>query len=1331
MNISYSFRTAWASLLMMALVSQVWAEAPVGVQPRKVQRNLRTTTSDCLPPSASSQLDINNIRTLLHNGGDMWWDLVGDPRYEVPKGSGRHSLFAGSLWIGGLDEAGQLRVAAQTYRQSGNDFWPGPLNDGEALIDEETCEFYDNMFKINRTEIDEFRAEWATSGPNTDMSQFPNVQNWPTGVGGLGYADFEGNEVSATLPSGEILYLAPFIDVNDNQIYDPLAGGDYPDIRGDQAIWWIVNDKGNVHTETGGEPIGVEIHMLAFAFTTANAVNNMTFYDQLVINRSNLTLTETYIGQWVDPDMGNFRDDYVGCDTLLGLGYCYNGDADDEGAAGYGSNPPAVGVDFFQGPLADPDDGVDNDKDGIVDEQGETIIMSKFVYYNNDFSLVGNPEIATHYYGYLRGFWKDGTPIVDNGTNGYGPSAAGDPTNYMFYGDACNSTGWTENAAGNPPADRRFIQSAGPFTLQPGAVNEIITGVVWARSFSNDQIGSVCEMIRADRIAQALFDSGFQLLDGPDAPVLDAAEFDQRLVLSWGYPSEAGTNNFNEKYVQADPVLKAENVADSTFAFEGYVVYQLVDQTVAPNELNDPERARIVAQCDVENGVSTITNRSETVLEGLDDPVIVDEIMVQGSDNGIFTSIEVTDDLFASGADSRLKNYTTYYYSVIAYAYNDTSSDGRAFVQGNRNYRVTAALPHPVEQENGGTVLGATYGDGIPVTMTAGVGNGGNFVELTEETETEIINNGSVSGITYKPGAGPIEVKVVDPKKVRGAYYQVRVNGRLFIEREEVFSDTTINGTRYTVIDSTFSEWDLYESSSPGGPFTGDPVFRATFTERSGQLDNNDNPLSVIPRPAPLSGTERVVPDRGFSVSVQDVPLAGDTLLENMGIVGATLTFDDPSQAWLTGLPDNDDFAGGVWDWIVSDVDRAKFRSAAIYDPESRFEELINGGVGPFCLARSFVNDNQAGGEIGPGLPIASTGSSRQMAVEDYLSLEELTDVDIVFTSNEANWTRCLVVETSPFSGLGTGAWQLSGKWIQNVNKDGSFSGDSDNPDPTFHGFSWFPGYAIDVNTGTRLHVFFGESHWDVENRGNDMRLNPTVLGSINQAGGRHYVYVTNLPYSENEEDLKAAYDQLLNADNLPVGAGSFSDAIGGFPGGKNMARFYRNVAWVAIPLLNAAFDDITDQTQFPTDARASLRVNQPFRSREGTTDIPTFEFNTEALEVQTQQTAVAEEALDDVLVVPNPYYAFSAYESSQLQNTVKITNLPERCQITIFNLNGQVVRSYRKDSSDPDQDWDMRNQSGIPVGSGVYIIHVDAGDLGETVVKLFAVMRQVDLDSF
>lgn len=81
---------------------------------------------------------------------------------------------------------------------------------------------------------------------------------------------------------------------------------------------------------------GLEIRGQAFAFSTTNEINNMTFYRYQIINRSSTSLNETYFGAWVDPDLGNYVDDYVGCDVTRGFGYCYNGDADDDGALGYG-----------------------------------------------------------------------------------------------------------------------------------------------------------------------------------------------------------------------------------------------------------------------------------------------------------------------------------------------------------------------------------------------------------------------------------------------------------------------------------------------------------------------------------------------------------------------------------------------------------------------------------------------------------------------------------------------------------------------------------------------------------------------------------------------------------------------------------------------------------------------------------------------------------------------------------------------------------------------------------------------------------------------------------
>jgi hypothetical protein len=277
----------------------------------------------------------------------------------------------------------------------------------------------------------------------------------------------------------------------------------------------------------------------------------------------------------------------------------------------------------------------------------------------------------------------------------------------------------------------------------------------------------------------------------------------------------------------------------------------------------------------------------------------------------------------------------------------------------------------------------------------------------------------------------------------------------------------------------------------------------------------------------------------------------------------------------------------------------------------------------------------------------------------------------------------------------------------------------------------WFPGYAINVSTGQRLNLFFGESEWDKLNNGDDMLFNPgSNLGTnLDRVGGRHYVYVTQLPY-DGCESIK---NILFNANFS--GIGGFSNAIFFNETQNNLKDAYKHVAWVGIPYAANGFG-FEDPRNIPTEARVSLRVKQPFRPRPGVAgDRPEFTFNTIGRDVQINQAEVAQNALDLIRVVPNPYYAYNTYETGQLDNRVKITNLPQQCRISIFTLNGHLIRQFNKDSDAPDQDWDLKNESGVPVASGVYIVHIDAnvGDqqLGEKVVKMFAVMRQLDLDNF
>lgn len=1346
-KMKYISSFSWVCLLF-ALVGTVRAERVPGLE-KKAASGFRTADA-CVPPSASAQLDINNVKCMLYNGGDMWWDLVGNPRYEIPKGSGRHSLFAASLWIGGVDASGQMRVAAQTYRQDGYDFWGGPLTQGSAEVNSDICSKYNKMHKITKAEIDAFRADYELDGIVDNPGDYPNVLAWPA----FG-TDADGNTVSADF-NGNTIYLAPFKDVDGNSLdYNP-SGGDYPLIKGDQAVWWVINDKGNIHTATSGEPIGVEMHIMAFAFTTANAINNMTFYDQLIINRSSLTLNQTYMGQWVDADLGYYKDDYVGCDTLRGLGITYNADNSDDGANGYGLNPPAVGIDFFQGPLADPGDGVDNDKDGQVDEQGETIIMSKFVYYNNDFSLKGNPETAIHYYNYLRGIWKDGTPMVANNRDGYGPTAAGPTTNYMFSGDICAGTGWTEKNANNAPDDRRLLESAGPFTLQPGAVNQVITGVVWARGSNN--LNSVCQLVIADDVAQALFDNGFRLLDGPEAPVVNVGEYDKEIVLSWGYDADPLSNNFNESYLQADPVLKAQGNPDSLFAFQGYMVYQLADATVGLNDLTDPAKAKLVAQCDVKDGIGLIKNRTEQIVNdgNTQDTIIVDKVMVEGANQGLFRSIKIKEDKFSFSDDNRLVNYTPYYFAVIAYAYNNVTSDGRQFVPGNGKFgrAKVRVLPHPIAPEQGGMVLQSAFGDGVPVSQIGGYGNGGKFTLLSEATENAILSasNGNVNTLTFKAGASPISVKVVNPKDVKGGDY------RLVIERDSLSTETlyvnpdTTTGAVDSIRSTTYSDWVLYNKTN--NQWT--EIFRSTYKA----LNNG-----TVPRPLPLQGGERVIEGYGFSIDLGDVAQGGDTVSSNAGVIGSSITFDDPSKAWLAGLPDDDSKSDAPWNWILagqrtdqSGSENRVNKGANIYDKFQNFEKILGGVWGPFCFAREFNNNENLAPFVRPGIPYSQSRSFLFMGADEFIGLNELTDIDIVYTSDKSKWTRCVVVETSPTYKLGSGAWTLSAKYQKSKNKDGQEEGGTL---PTNYGMSWFPGYAINVNTGQRLCILFGESTWDHQNRGDDMLFNPSSSFGSNgdRVGGRHYVYVTDLPYTgETGGGIDTMKQYLMNGTQIgmPI-SGSATDPLnppadgaialrpsvaGGNP--VYLADFYRHVSWASVAMCAPGYD-LADPAQIPSTARVSIRLNQKFATRQfnnsvlasspttstSTPDEITFEFSTESQKVKVNELAVADSALDMIRVVPNPYYAYSAYENGQLENQVKITNLPQQCTINIFTINGQLIRTFNKNSDEVEQLWDLKNQSAVPVASGAYLIHINAPGIGERVVKCMVIMRQLDLNSY
>jgi hypothetical protein len=104
-------------------------------------------------------------------------------------------------------------------------------------------------------------------------------------------------------------------------------------------------------------------------------------------------------------------------------------------------------------------------------------------------------------------------------------------------------------------------------------------------------------------------------------------------------------------------------------------------------------------------------------------------------------------------------------------------------------------------------------------------------------------------------------------------------------------------------------------------------------------------------------------------------------------------------------------------------------------------------------------------------------------------------------------------------------------------------------------------------------------------------------------------------------------------------------------------------------------------------------------------------------------------EALEMINVVPNPYKAYSEYERNRIDSRIKITNLPERCTIKIYSVNGKLIKTFNKDNPSTYQDWLLINNKGIAVSSGVYLIHVEVPGVGDRIIKSFVAMRQVDLN--
>ncbi|RKY93244.1 MAG: hypothetical protein DRQ13_09705 [Ignavibacteriae bacterium] len=369
-------------------------------------------------------------------------------------------LYSGGFWLSGYN-GDTLWANGQATISPFRDYIPGNVDSNQ----------HDPRYKVYTISMyyPPFSSDW---------------QEWKTAVNfGADFYDGDGDGIYNP------------VDLNNNGQWDPEE--DSPDIIGDQIAWCVFNDGDTTRPFDRSSPLGIEIHQTLFGYHSylAPQLQNVLFIRYKIFNtgKVNSKLDSVYFSAWTDPDLGDYLDDLVGCDTLSNSGYVYNSGPDWM----FGHEPPAFFINMLQGPQAyiPGETFIDNNFNGTFEDSIDTPLDTA---YNHQGPLKGfqlfpgakNQKMSafTHYYrnslsygeyearNYMLGKNRDGN-LLDPCTWIYGDVRGGVDCNlvnplYWYSGDPENDYGWINNNA----YGQRMLVHTGPFSLEVDKPITIIVG---------------------------------------------------------------------------------------------------------------------------------------------------------------------------------------------------------------------------------------------------------------------------------------------------------------------------------------------------------------------------------------------------------------------------------------------------------------------------------------------------------------------------------------------------------------------------------------------------------------------------------------------------------------------------------------------------------------------------------------------------------------------------------------------------------------------------------------------------------------------------------------
>ncbi len=614
-------------------------------------------------------LRANNINAIFQNTGifDQNTASTNSPGLEWPKGSNKFACFTAGLSLGCKiyapvpnqpDTNVKTSQYAQVMASYGGEYTPGWVQNINGVITPITGADF-KIYNVKLGDNATNSADWADWGK--------------------------------MVPFG-----APFEDKNNNGTYDPLV--DVPGQKNAAQTLFFTMTDAFIEQKNPGEGFGggvpypllyAEVHFTAWAYNTPG-LEDLQFINWVVINKGNRSWDSTFMSVVVDPDLGDANDDYIGCDTNLNMGFCYNGDNDDPI---YGQNPPAFGMDYFKSPIIRKPPA-----------PNDTLGLTSFVFFTNTGSSPppcesdpnGEPIPA---YLMMQGLKKDGSPFLN-------PLVYPviEPTRYVYPGDPETNIGWTEtkgsvqNCGGttgtlvttNPTGDRRFIFNSGryDFSYQPGDTQNIVLAQFVARGQNNKN--SVTRLKALSRTAQIIYDNNFNVTPPPPAPVVNYSISPLinglcNITLNWG--------DISESYNYLDTIFYPPSV-NNRYKFEGYEIYEINKNANTLPDFTKPETIGnelvLIDIFDLRNNVGVIIDTFSTgIVVGQNEQYSPYQIvppykMVKPANfpnQGISRSITLTGTKFPENYNGNT-NFIygqEYQFAVVAYAYSPADSIRRGF----------------------------------------------------------------------------------------------------------------------------------------------------------------------------------------------------------------------------------------------------------------------------------------------------------------------------------------------------------------------------------------------------------------------------------------------------------------------------------------------------------------------------------------------------------------------------------------------------------------------------------------------------------------------------